>query len=195
MTAMHWPKTLGGFFCLRSRKSKKGTGMAALAGWRHRASFPGPRPGHRACDRYKNYYLYRWNCQIQGLETSSIRQKNKIEKSLAAILHPQLLGQVQVFGSPLLGGAQLSQPRERRDGGDKIRGDKIRKQSCAQQPLLPMDFPLENTHTWGGAGGGAAVLSRRMLSLGWYCCRERSGVPEGASSKLQEKTMLVWEDG
>lgn len=102
-------------------------------------------------------------------------------------LHPQLLGQGHTFGSPLLGGARLWRP-----GGDHVRGDKIGKRSCAQQSLLPIDLPLENMHAWGGAGGGrAAVLSRRMLALGQYCCREGSGVPEGGSPKLQEKTTLV----
>lgn len=158
MTAMHWPKTSGGFFCLRSRKSKKGAGTAALPGWRHRARIPGPRPGHRACDRYENYDLHCWNCQIQGRETSSIRQKNKTDKSLGVTLHPQLLGRGHTFGSPLLG--------ERTGGGDHVRGDKIGKRSCAQQSLLPIDLPLENMHAWGGAGGRAAVLSRRMLTLG-----------------------------
>lgn len=150
MTAMQWPKTSGGFFCLRSRsKSKKGAGTAALPGWNHGASFPGPRQGHGACDRYENCDLHCWNCQIQGREASSIRQKNKTDKSLGMTLHPQLLGQGHTFGSPLLGGARLWRP-----GGDHVRGDKIGKRSCAQQSLLPIDLPLENMHAWGGAGGG-----------------------------------------
>lgn len=113
-------------------RAKRALGRQPCQGGGTEQDFPGPRPGHGACDRYENCDLHCWNCQVQGREASSIRQKNKTDKSLGVTLHPQLLGQGHTFGSPLLGGARLSRPGERRGGGDHVRGDKIGKRSCAQ---------------------------------------------------------------
>lgn len=193
MTAMHWPKTLGGFYCLGSRKSKKGAGTAALAGWRHRAGFPGPRPGHGACDRCGNYYLHCWNCQIRGLEPSSIRQKNKIEKPLAVILHTHnSWGRCRHIGSPLLGGARLPQPWE--GGGGAIKSGVIKSESDAvhNNPSCQLVFPWKICMCWEEQAAELLCSPEGCLSLGGTAAGNAAGSLRGM---LQEKTTLGWEDG
>lgn len=94
MTAMHWPQTLGSLFCLRSCKSKKGAGIMAFTGQRHWGTSLGHGQVMALMTSMKIIYLLCWNCQIQGLEMSSSRQKNETERLLAMMLASQLLGQV-----------------------------------------------------------------------------------------------------
>lgn len=72
-------------------------------------------------------------------------------------------------------------------GVTKSESEAVHNSLCCQ-----LTFPWKICTRGEERGGGrAAVLSRRMLALGQYCCREGSGVPEGGSPKLQEKTTLV----
>lgn len=62
-------------------------------------NFTEPRLGHDACDRHGIIYLLCWNCQMQGLEMPSIRQKNRTERSLVMTCIPQLPGHGQPLGT------------------------------------------------------------------------------------------------
>lgn len=174
-------------------RAKRASGMVALAGWRHQASFP-VIAGSQGLWQVWKFLLAQLELPDTGTRDTKYQpeQKQTNKKNNPKIIScddtPTTSGAGGGVGSlytiPHCWG-KLGSHSPAKGGVCAIKSGVRKSESEAVHSNLCCQLAL---HTRGGAGGGAAVLCRRTFSLGQYCCRECSAVPEGRPRSCRKRS-------